>query len=229
MRPTSPRSFRLTLFAAVPTLLLTAACQQPVAAAVADHLTVVQGNLQVAPVGSLLPAQVVLRVYTADGKPMPQVPVSFAVTSGGGTVDPATAISDASGEVKAKWTIGPSLPIQTLTASAPGVSPVTLGATAIVPTDLTIAQGQGQTGKASTALTTSILIRVTGGANVPIPNQTVTFSVTSGGGSFTPATGVTNALGELSVKWTLGPALGAQTASVATGILPAVTLTAVAN
>jgi hypothetical protein len=210
-------------------LLLSAACQQPVAATVADHLTVVQGNLQVAPVGTLLPAPVVMRVYSADGKPMPQVPVSFAVTAGGGTVDPATAISDASGEVKAKWTVGPTLPVQTLTVSAPGVNPVTLGATAIIPTDITIAQGQGQTAKAGTALINSILIRVTGGANVPIPNQTVTFSVTSGGGSFAPATGVTNALGELSVKWTLGPVLGAQTASIATGILPSITLMAVAN
>ena len=70
-------------------------------------LSVVQGNMQTAAVGTLLPTPVVMRVRGTDGLPLAKVPISFSVTAGGGAVDPPTAISDANGEVKAKWSLGP--------------------------------------------------------------------------------------------------------------------------
>ncbi|MEP6779289.1 MAG: hypothetical protein ABJC26_05310, partial [Gemmatimonadaceae bacterium] len=81
-----------------------ASVADPVSAA---SLTVVQGNGQSAAVGTLLPTPVVLRVRGTDGLPLAKVPVSFSVISGGGAVDPGTVISDANGEVKAKWSLGP--------------------------------------------------------------------------------------------------------------------------
>ena len=67
---------------------------EPVAAA---SLSVVQGNLQTAAVGTLLPTAVVMRVRGTDGLPLGKVPISFSVTSGGGSVDPGTVVSDANG------------------------------------------------------------------------------------------------------------------------------------
>ena len=57
---------------------------------------------------------------------------------------------------------------------------------------------------------------------------TVGFQVLSGGGGMTPATVVTNALGEASTKWTLGT-VGLNTALAAAGSLPTVAVTATAT
>ena len=217
------------LLTAVPTLLAFPGCTATTAAPAASRLSIVQGNQQTAAAGTLLPTPLVLRVYATDGSPMGKVPISFNVTQGGGSVDPASVVSDANGEVKAKWTLGPSSQVQTVSGDAPGVDPVTLQAFGVLPSDLVIAQGNSQTGKASAALPVQIVLRVTGGTNVPIPNQTVALAVTSGGGSISPQSAVTNALGEVTVRWTLGPQTGLQTASITAGSLGPIPMTAVAN
>lgn len=214
---------------AVPTLLAFPGCTAVVEAPVASRLSIVQGNFQSAAAGTLLPTQVVLRVLATDGKPVEKVPISFNVVQGGGTVDPATAMSDANGEVKAKWTLGPGSQMQNLSGNAPGVEPISLQAFGILPADLIIAQGNNQAAKVSTALPVQIVLRVTGGSNVPIPNQTVALAVTSGGGSISPQSAVTNALGEVTVRWTLGPASGLQSATATAGALGPIPVTAVGN
>ena len=227
----SPRSRHLlaVLFTAIPTLLAFPGCTKTVEAPAAARLTIVQGHLQTAAAGTLLPTAVVLRVLGTDGAPIGKIPVSFNVLAGGGSVDPGTVVSDANGEVKARWTLGPGAQIQTMTGMAPGVDPVTLSANGIVPSDLVIAQGNNQTAKAGTALTVQIVLRVTGGFNVPIPGQTVGLAITGGGGSISPQSAVTNALGEVTVRWTLGPQTGLQTATAAAGTLGPIAITAVAN
>jgi len=217
------------LFTAVPALLAFPGCTKTVEAPAAARLTIVQGHLQTAAAGTLLPTAVVLRVLGTDGAPIGKIPVSFNVLAGGGSVDPGTVVSDANGEVKARWTLGPSSQIQTMTGTAPGVDPVVLSATGIVPGDLLIAQGNNQTAKAGAALTVQIVLRVTGGSNVAIPGQTVAFSISSGGGSISPQSAVTNALGEVSVKWTLGPQTGLQMATASAGMLGPISIAAVAN
>lgn len=229
MRRNQTRYLLATLLTAVPTLMAFPGCTKAVETPAASRLTIVQGNLQQAAAGTILPTAVVLRVYDVDGNPMGKIPVSFNVVQGGGIVDPATVVSDANGEVKAKWTLGPSTQVQTVNGTAPGVDPVTLQAFGVLPSDLIVAQGNSQTGKVSAALPVQIVIRVTGGTNVPIPNQTVALAVTSGGGSISPQSAVTNALGEVTVRWTLGPQTGLQQATVTAGSLGPIPLTAVAN
>ena len=229
MRRNQTRYLLATLLTAVPTLMAFPGCTKAVETPAASRLTIVQGNLQQAAAGTILPTAVVLRVYDVDGNPMGKIPVSFNVVQGGGIVDPATVVSDANGEVKAKWTLGPSTQVQTVNGTAPGVDPVTLLAFGVLPSDLIVAQGNSQTGKISAALPVQIVIRVTGGTNVPIPNQTVALAVTSGGGSISPQSAVTNALGEVTVRWTMGPQAGLQQATVTAGSLGPIPLTAVAN
>lgn len=217
------------LITAVPVLLAFPGCTKVVEAPVASRLSIVQGNLQQAAAGTQLPTQVVLRVLAADGTPVEKVPISFNVVQGGGTVDPATGTSDANGEVKAKWTLGPGAQTQSVTGNAPGVDAVTLQAFGILPSDLVIAQGNNQSSKVSAALPVQIVLRVTGGSNVPMPNQTVALAVTSGGGSISPQSAVTNALGEVTVRWSLGPTQGLQSATATAGSIGPISLSAVGN
>lgn len=229
MRTTNNQFLRAALLTAVPTLLAFPGCTKTVEAPAAARLSIVQGNMQQAAAGTLLPTQVVLRVYATDGTPVAKVPVSFNVVQGGGVIDPPSVVSDANGEVKAKWTLGPASQVQSVSGNAPGVDPVTLQAFGILPGDLVVAQGNNQTARASAALPVQIVIRVTGGTNVPIPNQTVALAVTSGGGSISPQSVVTNALGEVTVRWTLGAAVGQQSATVTAGSLGPIPINAVAN
>ena len=228
MRRVHPTILLALLFTAVPTLLAFPGCTATVAAPAATRITIVQGHLQTGAVGALLPTSIVLRVLGTDGGPIQKIPISLSVIAGGGTVDPATSLSDVNGEVKAKWILGPNTPVQTLQATAPGVEPVMLSALGVLPSDLVVAQGNNQGAKASAALPVQIVLRVTGGNNVPIPGVTVALSITSGGGQISPQSAVTNALGEVSLRWTLGPQVGVQTATATAGNLGSISLLATA-
>jgi hypothetical protein len=227
----SPRtSIQLAaLLVAIPTLLAFPGCTATVEAPSASRLTIVQGHLQSGAVGTLLPTMLIMRAFGTNGKPIQGIPISFSVIAGGGTVDPATGTSDANGEVKSKWTLGPASSVQSVAATAPNVEAVILNALGILPSDMIIAQGNGQTAKPLAALSVPLVLRVTGTNNVPIPGQTVALAITSGGGSLSPQSAVTNALGEVSVRWTLGPTVGTQTATATAGAIGPVLITAIAQ
>jgi hypothetical protein len=110
-----------------------------------------------------------------------------------------------------------------------GVDPVTILANAILPTELLIVQGNSQAARVGTALTTPIVIRVVGPNNVPIPGMTVGFQILSGSGSITPQSAVTNNLGEVTARWTLGAQAGTQQAQVMGGPLLPISLVATAT
>lgn len=206
-------------------------CKKPETAgpSLADALTVVQGNLQSVQAGMALPMPLVLRVTDKSGTGLANLPVTFTIGGGGGSVTPATALSDARGEVTAKWTVGPSSAAQTLIATTNGPSPLKLEAVAILPSGIIVAQGNNQTAIVKAALLNAIIVRVIGTGNVPLVGIPVSFQVVGGGGAMSPSTVLTNAFGEASTKWTLGAQAGTNTASVTASTLPPVTLTATAT
>ncbi|HEX2249272.1 MAG TPA: Ig-like domain-containing protein, partial [Gemmatimonadales bacterium] len=69
----------------------------------ASRLELVAGDDQTAPVGTAVPIQPAVRVLNSQGQPVPGYGVSFAVTSGGGTVNPATQTTDAAGIARVAW------------------------------------------------------------------------------------------------------------------------------
>lgn len=74
----------------------------------------------------------------------------------------------------------------------------------------------------------SVIVRDDGGS--PLAGVTVTFAVTSGGGSLTGSTPVTDAAGIATVtSWTLGSAVGSNTVRASVASLPPVVFTATAT
>ncbi len=97
----------------------------------ASQLLVVSGNAQTAVAGSALAQPLVLRVAASDSIGVAGVPVTFAVTAGGGTLGALSDTSDANGLVSTTWTLG-ALGAQAVTATATGIAGATrvLNATA---------------------------------------------------------------------------------------------------
>ena len=85
------------------------------------------GDEQVGFPGTVLAEPVTVRVLDANGHPAGGLEVAFEVTSGEGSVSPATVSTEPDGVAKARWTLG-SDSIQTLTAAA-GELAVTFRAT----------------------------------------------------------------------------------------------------
>jgi len=192
-------------------------------------IIVVQGTNQAVQAGKELPNAIVLRVLTEEGKAVERVSVGFTVATGGGSVNPGSVLTDANGEARTKWVLGPTAPDQTLKAEVAGLDAVTISATAIVPKEIVIAQGNNQSARVSTALTNAIVIRVVGINNTPILGVPVAFQITAGAGVVTPQSALTNAFGEVNVKWTVGSVAGANTLTAAVANLAPAVVSATAT
>lgn len=171
-------------------------------------------------VGKALTVQV--RVDDRSGRILEKYPVRLTAAPGSGSVTPAEISTDASGTVTVQWTLGTTAGAQSMTASA-GDQSLTLNATAQpdVPALLAAGAGAGQTGQVGEPLATMPVVRVRDQYQNGVPNVEVTLRVATGGGALATATARSNASGDVSVAWTLGPTIGEQavTAEVA-GITP---------
>lgn len=197
----------------------------------ASQLGMVAGNNQEATMGSQLPQQVVVRATDATGVPVAGVSVSFAVTTGGGTVQPGVIATDANGHASATWTLGATVGTQTLSASATGTNSVSFTATArqVTGRSLMIVSGNGQTGAVSTTLPAALVVRLLEDGGAPVSGATVLFSASGTNGTVTPTSATTNANGEASTSWRLGTLAGTQTASASASGTGPVSFTATAT
>ncbi len=97
----------------------------------AAQLVVVSGNNQTASPGATLPNQPTVRVLDANGNGVPNVAVTFTVTSGGGSMDGVGSVTTLTagpssallmGSAQVAWTLGPNAGTNTLQATAAGLS-----------------------------------------------------------------------------------------------------------
>lgn len=91
------------------------------------------GDNQSGTTGARLAQLLAAQVNGNDGQPVPGVSVAFAVASGGGSVDSATATTDASGIARTGAVLGAAVGGQSFTATVTGIAPVTFTATATAP------------------------------------------------------------------------------------------------
>ena len=117
-------------------------------------LLIVSGDTQVAPVGTELPAALVVRVLDAAGAPVAGQAINFRVVAGGGTTFAGVGTTNANGMAQERWTMGTTAGPQRLEAravdSATGVAIVfgTFTATAVAgpPASVTVVSGNAQSG-----------------------------------------------------------------------------------
>ena len=182
------------------------------------------GNGQTGPVGSTLTVNPAVLVRDAGGAPLADVPVTFAVTGGNGSITAATPVTNASGiATLGSWTLGTVAGANTLSATVTGLAPVTFTATGTPgpPTTLVIISGANQTAAAGAALASPLVVEVRDALGNGVQGITVNWTVSHG--SVTPTSGVTNSVGRAQTAWTLGSTATAQSATGSvSGLTPAV-------
>jgi hypothetical protein len=160
--------------------------------------------------------------------------VTFAVTSGGGSLFLGSSATDAQGRAADRWVVGTSTTTQQraearLVDAETGqgfVVEFSATATAGAPAQLQSVDGDAQTGPAAQPLEDSLAVRVLDGYGNPVPGAAVQWTV-SGGGGVSPAMSQTDASGVARTQWVLGPLEGVeQSASASLGNLGPVGFTA---
>ncbi len=188
------------------------------------------GNNQTVRPGTAIPNPPSMMVTDAAGFPVPGANVTFAVTAGGGTITGAVATTNSAGiAAVGSWTLGASVGVNSLSASAAGLegSPFVFNATAAIPAPaaMVVAAGDNQSGNPGGALPVSPSVKVTDAEGEPAAGVVVQFSVASGGGSITGASATTGSNGIASAgTWTLGPAGGLNIVVATSPELPGVTV-----
>lgn len=180
---------------------------------------------QTAPAGSRLADSLVVQAQDANGNGVPGESITW-LASAGGNAAPTFSTTDAEGKAFTYWRLSSAAGANTLTAAGFGTSiqyhatgissdPDTLRA--LSPTGFTATAGQpvGPAQRPS--------VRVLDAQGNAVQGVTVTFTVTSGGGTIGDVNGsgtsvaiATDASGNATVtSWTLGPALGINSVSAA--------------
>ncbi len=198
--------------------------------AVAANIEKEAGDNQSATVNTAVAIAPTVKLTDASMNPVAGVLVTFEVASGGGSITGATVASDVDGlAAVGSWTLGTAAGPNTLTATTLGLAPVTFTAmgTAGPPTNIAIDDGDGQTGLVGFGVNIPPSVLVTDVFGNPVADETVTFTVMSGGGSVTDGTPLTDSVGIAAVgKWTLGASPATNTLDASASGTGTVTFTA---
>lgn len=102
-----------------------------VVAPVPSAVQVVSGGGQTGVTGAALGQPFVVQVIAADNGPVAGVRVNFAASSGGGSVNPASAVTDMQGQAQTMATLGATAGANTFSATVTGIAPASFSSTAI--------------------------------------------------------------------------------------------------
>jgi hypothetical protein len=176
-------------------------------------IAVVSGDAQNGVVGTALTDPIVVQVKDPSGNPLSNVAVTWTIDAAMGTLANQSATTDAEGKATANWTLGTTSGAQSFTVTAAGVSaPITVTATAAAgeAADVTVSDGDTQTGGVGTALANPLIVKVVDAHGNGVPGVTVTWT-TSSNGTFATPTSVTNDGGLAQNTYTLGTTPGTET------------------
>jgi hypothetical protein len=191
-------------------------------------ITVEAGANQTAAVGNVLQIYQVKISSGADA--VPGVTVAWSVVAGGGSVAPATTVTDGQGLAEATATLGTSAGSQIVRAKASGYSPAVFTATATAgpPASILKQSGDDQVGPTSQALPAELEILVSDRYGNRVQGATVNWAVTGGGGTVSTSGSTTDIDGRASAARALGPTAGPATTSATVAGAGSVSFTATA-
>ncbi|HXQ29973.1 MAG TPA: Ig-like domain-containing protein [Gemmatimonadales bacterium] len=174
--------------------------------------------------GRALPIAPAVVVRDAQSNPKAGVSVTFAATPANGVVTGATTTTNASGVATVgSWSLG-NVGTDTLTATVAGSgiggNPAVFTATAQPSGTVLLYAGNNEMGLVGYAVNVRPGVRVVDPNGNPVSGVTVTFAVTSGGGSLTGGTTTTDVNGIAQVgSWTIGATPARNTMAATVGMV----------
>ena len=203
---------------------------EPAAPPVATSLTAKSSTSLTGTAGAAVATPPSVLVRDQRGNPMSGVPVGFNVTTGGGSLTGAAAVTNSSGVATVgSWTLGTAVGTHTVVASTGSLTPVTFMATAAAgaAASITKTAGDAQTATAGSAVAIPPSVTVKDANGNLVAGAAVTFAVTAGGGAVTGGSQTTNSSGVATAGgWTLGTTAGANSLSATVGSISAAVFTA---
>ena len=184
-------------------------------------LTVLSGATGDGAAGAVLATPLSVKVADAQGRAVGGAIVSFSIKGGGGSLSATADTSDAQGTALVTWTLGTMVGEGRVEARVSGVTAPAVFVANIKAGPASALQRVSNppgTSAAGYELSDSVAIRVIDSFGNPVAASAVTFSVTGGGGSVSPATVTGDADGIARTVWTLGAA-GAQQLRASSGAL----------
>ena len=181
----------------------------------------ISGDDQESLPGKALADPFVIEVKDEDGLVFEGVPVTFTVTTGGGTLVKRSTTTDSNGRAENVLTLGKNPGTNTVRASVKTISQsVTFNAEGIqAPKTLLKISGDDQEGFPGETLPNPLVVQVKDQFDNPLRDVRITFAITAGGGTLTATTTKTDRNGKAESKLALGPNAGTNTVSVsASGI-----------
>ena len=152
----------------------------------AARLEEVSGNGQSAVAGTPLANDLVVRLLDPSGNPVAGTAVAWVVGRGGGTVAPETGPTDEQGIAATRWTLGPQVGAQTVTAVVSGVGVVEFTGTAVAgtPPGLRLVTQPAVAAERGLVLSRQPVVQLVdpSGAELREAGVAVTVSVAAGGG-----------------------------------------------
>ena len=201
----------------------------------ATSLKVISGDNQTGLTGETLMNPFVVEVRDQYDDPMEGVTVTFAVSTGGGSLSDMSVDTDANGLAQSTLTLGSDPGTNTVTASVEGLSQmVVFNAEASLPppmaTSLEGISGNNQTDLTGERLMNPFVVEIRDQYDDPMEGVTVAFIVSAGGGSLSSQIGMTDANGRAESTLTLGSDPGGYTVEVSVeGIAETATFNAEAS
>jgi len=197
----------------------------------ADSLTLVSGNGQSGTVGQPLAADFVVQVLDSLNNPVPNVSITFGVTTfpagaQGYSLSTRSVNTDAAGEASTELTLGSKTGTYTVDAYNSELlnSPVTFTATANpdAAAELQLFAGNQQSGTAGQPLSLPVKVRAVDQFDNPVSGVTINWTPSADGSVDSPGS-TTDANGVDSVSWTLRTSAGQDTlVASSTGLADAV-------
>ena len=216
----APVAFDLTNLAGAPATLTV------------DPLTSQQTTI----VGTSFPLPLQAQVTDAFGNPVSGVTVSFTFNDPTAALANVAATTDANGQVSVAALAGAATGAYAVTASVPGLPPVTfnLKNAPVQPPTLSVAAGAGQSTPATTSFPIPLLLVVRNGDGTPLQGVSVALALPASGPSATAATTTlsSDVNGEVAFNLTANDQLGnfaltAAASGVATPAAASLTVTAI--
>ncbi len=170
--------------------------------------------------GTFPPTAPTFAVRDAGGNILNSIPVTIAVTAGGGAVTNIPLKTLVGPTPIGTWTLGTPLGTQTVSVAVAGIPSLFISTTSVVgpPAVFDVVEGSGQRAAAGTALANPIRVRVRDVALHPVPNTNVTWEVVAGGGTLAAFSTMTDGSGIATMPaWTLGVVGGPQTVRITAG------------